>query len=1600
MSDKDEGNRPDKGRGSLKDDAAGSSGRSARNRSWNSVIRKATGNTSSASEESRSNLTEAVEAVAEEHARQKEVSQLAKLEPLNEFLTPREGDDEKTIADLDGNIRTVFQDRVLKRITTLTELRRSRLMEEGEEGPTVTKIGDELLILGEYIPRGKGSVLDENSVFFELDHVIRERRKSEPLEPSADDIGPVLEEEGLGTDSWDGLGRSFKAITGKKGEAPVGLGKGIDEGAGLSETRLWNTTGPEGEAAEGPEDASDTWFQNEDGVAGSVNPIPARPSMIEGVELAEIPVLDGLEIRPMGPEEIDLIAKLDECDCTDLQEMALTRRFRAEENIKGAHALNIEVDVEGIENLLAQAEALEKESDRRNPNNSEEAVSTGTVIRSKKEVGATGPVGVGVSKKEKGKGRLETVVGVRPVRPVSRPPSSRTVIKKGGEAQKTSEPVGAGVPKAEKMPMEKTVLEMHGVEGDASAKEGVSPREDSGLSQSGLFAGLDDTEMGQLANEGSRADILIDIIEGDGPKRKREVSERMDTGAMKTGENGVGNVASLEGTSIRVPQKKKPRAVESPTQRKLELANTRLSTSPPQWTETAPTKDIELLEDFSRYGDIFYAMETVFVESGTKRSSGLKEFADDLTDAIRLAEKIAASEDTVYDGDMTGVSPEMRRMQRLRAFKKEFIGTPDKGIIPRKELKQYLLWQEMQSNSHKRIAGVFDALEVSPGEYSRKGILRICAVSLENGELSKEDAEKVHALKEMLEAKKGEGEIDEFAAERIAELNYEMVVGFGTKRERELRKNQVEGVLRMEAELTELKLKISAFKQNETQMVDILANLYASVKTAGSKQEGMAKYIPEIRMALMKLEPDNRERDKYMKALFRALKGEGEIGVWLGKKAKDKLDRELRVAEMASAEQARYSRKGSGVAKGIAIATTLPFVGAAILAGGLWLGQQGITLPFGKNVVDAQKDSAAKVYVVKTDTVPSAGVVGGVDAQAEEAGPEETAETNSDLGGNGPEPDEEAEVDTEPERVKVTGGDEEVVVEEPTEAEEEPTEGETLEGFARTRIGLRLALNDWCADAKFIVVDNEMFRAAYASTEEAIIKRARDDGKEIPLPGDASWPKTLLRMKFDNSVYELAVMSDLWRLTGKSIKPEERYAAGMRLATMLGYGAGDKRSLGERIKLFNNRNKRKDKKKGTVTPEIPGLGKDSLLGATEYHKKGDGYGRYTSWQSNCLVCSLYDTVVSELTEIPEREKIMVAQEAVLDKLGKSKEINKETYHKLAGEIEEVGHYFIKKRFVERAIEIIEAVAGESAAKVIEKINKKGLYRKIADDLKRIEGLEQRDVSEIMEQIREIKKDKAAEKSSERYSTRVLEAIVEGTIDSFSTEKTTEKFAKRMKSVMNRSMKERKREFLGRVRIVLGARDDKVFKKFENAKWEANGPRRTKKLADACRVLTQGKLGRGALEQGRKVKREWDWIRLKKKRQEARRQAEVDNLTGGAFNNKKQLNAERKKGEKVKKRGKKKTRDLSEDTLPDFLNKLHEKNIKSSMEERKARRSQLFSYRGGVGRDESETIRRAKRETYLERGRVRLGVEKKSSPFKRLASKLGIGKGFGRATARA
>ncbi|MCP4647663.1 MAG: hypothetical protein GY852_08010 [bacterium] len=1369
MSEKDNDKRPEKGRGTLRDDAADSSGRPVKTRSWKGVIERATDdNDASASKESSGNLSQAVEAHAEEHARQEEVSQLAQLEPLDGFLMFKKGDDEETITDLDGNTRTVFQDRVLNRIENLSELRRELLLEEGEEGSTITKINDELLILEEYIPRGEGSVLDEKSVLFDID-LIKQRRRSEPPEPSADDIGPALEDEGIGVpeeivgeegvdvtaDSWNDLSGSPKALAEKGVEAPVGLGNGSAEGAGLSETKLWDAAETEGETAERDEDDSDTWFQNEGGVHASVSEMPARDSMIVDVELAEIPVLKGVEIRPVDQEELELVRKLDELSYVALQEMALERRLQAERNLELARESNGELDMEGVEQRLAEADALEKESDRRNPNNSEEVVPTGTVLRKKaKSQGEeTGPVGAGMSRAETGP-RKETVLGMN---------AAIEEAAAGGNLNNIAQIVG-------------------------------KPEEASG---------------DPLSRD------TVDKMRGDSPKPTKDpASERMDTGAMRAGN---ADLSHMEGTNIRAPKADGRQADE--TRQDMEMAKTRLSIEP----DLGTTMDMEAFGDFAKYGNVFYIMEQVFRESGVKKDD-VNDFEADLEEAIGLAEEITSKVETVYDGDLTGISPEMRRVQRLRAFRKEFVDVGEEKEEPKESLNAYRVWLEAKKAEYGEIEDVFDILEISPGEYSRMGILRMCDVYLESDGLAEIQKKKVEKLRGMLEAKQSEGDVDEFAAERNAELMYEMVVGFGTKRNRELRKGQVESIMQMESDLLTAKISANRFKEKKDEMIETLTKLYVITRRKEVKQDAVMTGVPELKELLMALEPDYRERQKYMKLLFQALAQDGAIGTSLFKTAKERAEKELGKTESGVrptvAMQAPYGRKEAGpVAKGIGNLITMT-AGAAILAGGLWLGQNGITLPFGQSgqpenvnsadVEDATEDGDSE------GRLPAG--VADVDANVESDSEKKGTVEGRVLTDTGMDFTQKAPVEPE--------------VEETEEEMDEPVEPVESQKPLLTKeermAELWKQVDAFSANEQGLLVSGEMLRAAYKSIEKDL------DGSV--LPKDYNWAKKMLGTKFPNQIYELAVFSDLWRSKGgyeEAGEPWISYAIGMKLATLLGDAAG-------RPKFWKNLGKL-DK-----ADEIPEFNEDFFFGTIQKRVKNQKMKR-------CTVAGFEEDVEDEMVRIRKEAK---------------------------------GAGINEKEFDSN----LDGVFGKGPAK-------------------------------------------------------------------------------------------------------------RIRKKYERKKDEA----RTERRKDICKTINPD--GPGATAIGKAIRNLKLWNQRHNKRK-----ADVNELTEGAIKNKKLLKSEQEKSDILEKKRKKnrgkrdkdKARDLSNDSLPDALKKIHEKNTESSKKKAEAKRNALFSYRGGVDGDTgNEVLRMEKREAYVERFRFRGGVEeKKSFPIKKLASKLGIGKGLGRATARA
>ncbi|MBD3397873.1 hypothetical protein GF412_01845 [Candidatus Micrarchaeota archaeon] len=1148
MSEKNGNPKSGKGSGTLRDDAA-PHGRPAGSRSWGSIIKKSTVAAPSSSEDSSGDISEAVEGFAEEHARQDEVSQLSGLVPLNSFLEAVEGDKEVAFVDFDGTEITNLHMRVMERMGQLRDLRENIAMEEGEAGPVVTKIDEELLMLKAQVPQGTDSMLDGSSVLFDVRR-IEEGKGRMPRESGAEDIGPELEAEGLDVPveevGEDGVDIDLEELERRDDQRMRGLGSARQEPGGLARTSTWQAPQPDKEKR--GDELNDPWFQEEE--RGSE--IPARDSMIIEERDAYVEV-GGIKITPLTSGEEKKIEMIGELMPEELREMARAR-------IRHLSGTAYERD-SWAENthFIHQAKALEKEAEKRATKRARE------LWDAKKE-------GVG----------------------------SATVVKKSGERGERSLP-GMGSGRRTNPKGAETIVGREGAK-IAKPKAGDAQSEESGLSRTGLFGDLDDTGIPDPTKEGSSAEVLGDLLDEGKPKKKER---RMPTIDMKRGESR--ELSGLENTGTGLPKPKAGDAREEDQGRELteeEMAATRLSTP----TGSMTTAVTETLEDFSRYGDIYYALEKTFGEAGMKRS-GLRELEEEIDEAITLIDELIEREgDTVYDGDPGNVSPEVRRKQRLKAFKNEFL--VKRGESTENSLEKYRLWLEAKGAEYKKIEDVFDILEISPGEYSRKGVLRICDMHLETGALDDAQEKKVKRLKQMLEPEEGD---DEFAAERNGELMHEMVVGLGTKRERMLRGKQVREIVRLEGQLRELKIRVNAFKAKEKQLVDILVKLQTSVKTSESKMEGMAKYLPEIKKALMELEPDYKERDKYMKALFSGIRGEGELGEMLDAKAREKMERKIRFAKKEAAEEAlteaakqKIKSKRKDVTKGIAIAG-LPVVGAAILAGGLWLGQHGVKLPLGNNSAGAEKEVAAEVQDAAAEGDTETSLPAGV-AEMPDAGPlmeEEPA---------GPEPKESKGLEKEQEMdVQKT------VPEEPAAEEEEQQVS-----YPRTPNGVQQALDDWCAqreagikkvqeemeakgEKRRVFVSTGMIRAAYRAIEPQL--KGRTNPYDI-----GRWEKRLLKMKYPNKLVEAVIMTDLWTT---DIPAEAKYAAGVRLSFLLGRRAG-------RPKYDFKKQWKEAKEAGIVLPE---LDEGTLLGDVE------STGRAVA---RCGSASLMKSVVSKMENIKEQ----------------------------------------------------------------------------------------------------------------------------------------------------------------------------------------------------------------------------------------------------------------------------------------------------------------------------------------------------------------------------
>ena len=625
------------------------------------------------------------------------------------------------------------------------------------------------------------------------------------------------------------------------------------------------------------------------------------------------------------------------------------------------------------------------------------------------------------------------------------------------------------------------------------------------LSQPDLFKEFDnDPEVGRETEERSSVESLGNLI-----KPLAKAGARMPT----VGLAHAAHLDRLEDTGIDG---------RSPTVE--EMARTRLS-APGVQEDPKGVPSIEVSEDFSKYGDIFYVVKQAFAEMGEDPGK-VEGFEANLELAIEYSELIANDVDTIYDGDLTGSSPEYRRVQRLRAFKKEFIDVAEGSTEPKKDIGEYGFWITAKIAEYERIEDVFDTLEIAPGEYSRNGVLRICEVALQSNGLETGELEKVHALMEMLKEKPDESDADEFAAARVAELTYEMVVGFATKRDRNRARGMLEYTDTLQRQLRDRKISANQSEEKLRGIGTSLAELYVAMKRVDNTQVNFTGMVPEVKDRLLRLEPDYIERKKIMSNLFDAVapqKGDGNL---LYAAAKAKAERALGMTESsiktAMLPEAIPPRQAGPIRKGIGNLVTMT-AGAAILAAGMWLNQHGI-ISLGNDSVAPEQEKVVEVQEkeIEGDVVPSlpAGVVDGTLDGAPEVAPEEKTKrpTEEEL--------EEAPLKIAP-KAKVE--------------------------YPRTPWGLSAALNAHCSEdnARGLFTSVNMLREAYATVESDLAKKGI-------LPQDKNWPEKIFRLRIRDPGTRVAIMADLLRRSdegGMATLPQ-KYAAGFVLAIDLGNRGG------------------------------------------------------------------------------------------------------------------------------------------------------------------------------------------------------------------------------------------------------------------------------------------------------------------------------------------------------------------------------------------------------------------------------------------------------------
>jgi|GEM_PF-6456591 len=651
------------------------------------------------------------------------------------------------------------------------------------------------------------------------------------------------------------------------------------------------------------------------------------------------------------------------------------------------------------------------------------------------------------------------------------------------------------------------------------------PASQSSLSRTGLFGEFDGDPTMDATSEGSRADILDELMP------PREVSGDPSSRRMPTVELASGALSKpLEEELDSIDA-----AGREPTPE--EMAHTRLSVPGGENPDLGTTLSLDAFEDFSRYGDIFYVIEKAFVETGNDPTK-IQEFEARLELAIEYAELISEGVGKVTElGDL---SPEHKKLQRLKSFKREFVEIPKGQSEPAKSINAYRYWRASKEKDYKKAERAFELLGISAGEYSRIEVLRICDAVLTHKAAEGVDLTVVSNLKSLIEEKVDESEVDEFAAARNAELAYEMIVGFATKRERQRISGMVVELDKLEGKDRDNKINANIMEEKRQRMSKTLGELYITTREVDASQVDLIGIVPEAKEELLKHSPAYAKRQKQFGEMFEAVgakKGEGKT---LFEEAKERAARKLGRAESkirTTALKHSLPQQPVGPIRR-AIGVTIPAViGAGILAAGLWLGQNGIIQLGSQDTAAPEKEAIVEVQekTLEADTETSlpAGVVGGVDAALEKAEAGTGREVVKEKPVEAKEPVEE--VETEPEEKPV------VVPPKPKV------------DYPRTPEGLASALDAHCApeNARGLFTSVDMLRWAYGTIE-------KDLAKKKVLPEDKNWPNKIFRMRIRNKEARVAIMADLLRRSDESglANFEQKYAAGMVLAADLGNRSG------------------------------------------------------------------------------------------------------------------------------------------------------------------------------------------------------------------------------------------------------------------------------------------------------------------------------------------------------------------------------------------------------------------------------------------------------------